>query len=112
MTHETLWSVIYNELAENLPTHAINTWFEPISPVALIDNELVLEVPNQFFFEWIESHYKQNMNVVVSKSETPNLKFRFIVSAEKIEVSDHGENKTIQTKPNRHLRPLINKNYS
>ena len=112
MTHDTLWSVIYNELAENLPTHAINTWFEPISPVALIDNELVLEVPNQFFFEWIESHYKQNMNVVVSKSETPNLKFRFIVSAEKIEVSDQGENKTIQTKPNRHLRPLINKNYS
>lgn len=112
MTHDTLWSVIYNELAENLPTHAINTWFEPISPVALIDNELVLEVPNQFFFEWIESHYKQNMNVVVSKSETPNLKFRFIVSAEKIEVSDQGENKTIQTKLNRHLRPLINKNYS
>lgn len=112
MTHDTLWSVIYNELAENLPTHAINTWFEPISPVALIDNELVLEVPNQFFFEWIESHYRQNMNVVVSKSETPNLKFRFIVSAEKIEVSDKNENKIIQTKPNRHLRPLINKSYS
>ncbi len=112
MTHDTLWSVIYNELAENLPTHAINTWFEPISPVALIDNELVLEVPNQFFFEWIESHYRQNMNVVVSKSETPNLKFRFIVSAEKIQVSNKNENKTIQTKPNRHLRPLINKSYS
>ena len=62
MTPDTLWLAVYNELAETLPTHAINTWFEPISPVALSEKELVLEVPNQFFYEWIESHYKRNLN--------------------------------------------------
>ena len=51
MTHDKLWQAVYNELAETLPSHAINTWFEPISPIALSGKELVLEVPNQFFYE-------------------------------------------------------------
>ena len=70
MTPDTLWLAIYNELAETLPTHAINTWFEPISPVALSEKELVLEVPNQFFYEWIESHYKKNLNNALLKFTT------------------------------------------
>ena len=52
------WKKIKAELGENIPQHAINTWFEPIRPIILSKNELVVEVPNQFFYEWIESHYK------------------------------------------------------
>mgnify|MGYP000889463612 CR=1 FL=1 len=53
------WEKIKNGLGERIPQHAINTWFEPIKPIALLKNELVVEVPNQFFYEWIEAHYKQ-----------------------------------------------------
>jgi len=33
------------------------TWFEPIKPVALKDNVLTIQVPSQFFYEYIEEHY-------------------------------------------------------
>ena len=86
MTHEKLWLSIYNELEGSLPRHAISTWFEPILPVALYKDELVLEVPNQFFYEWIESHYSQDINKALSKLSDRSLDFRFIDSAEKIDV--------------------------
>jgi chromosomal replication initiator protein len=33
------------------------TWFEPIKPVALKGNILTIQVPSQFFYEYIEEHY-------------------------------------------------------
>ncbi len=67
INHETIWKDIKESLARELPAHAYSTWFEPISPIALNDTELVLEVPNQFFFEWIESHYHGIIESVVKE---------------------------------------------
>ena len=89
MTHDKLWTAVYNELAETLPAHAINTWFEPISPIALSGKELVLEVPNQFFYEWIESHYKQNLINALSRSSEDDASFKFIVSAKKTDLPEN-----------------------
>ena len=112
MTHNKLWRAVYNELAEALPAHAINTWFEPISPIALSGNELVLEVPNQFFYEWIESHYKQNLVKALSKSSEHDVGFKFIVSAKKTDLPENIDPQPKQKKQNSFLAPLLNNNYS
>jgi len=111
MKHEALWTSIEKELANVLPAHAMNTWFDPIYPVALSNGELLLEVPNQFFFEWIESHYKQNMRKAILAVTDERIKPKFIVSAEREELRTDepvfSKNYAVQksTKPN------INKNY-
>jgi chromosomal replication initiator protein len=112
MTHNKLWRAVYNELAEALPAHAINTWFEPISPIALSGNELVLEVPNQFFYEWIESHYKQNLVKALSKSSEHDVGFKFIVSAKKTDLPENIDPQPKQKKQTRFIAPLLNNNYS
>jgi len=112
MTHDKLWRAVYNELAETLPTHAISTWFEPVFPVALSEKELVLEVPNQFFYEWIESHYKQNLVKALSKSSEHDVGFKFIVSAKKTDLTENIDSQPKQKKQNGFLRPLLNNNYS
>ena len=112
MTHDKLWRAVYKELAEMLPAHAINTWFEPISPIALSGNELVLEVPNQFFYEWIESHYKQNLVKALSKSSEHDVGFKFIVSAKKTDLPEIPDPQIKQKKQNSFLAPLLNNNYS
>jgi len=112
MTHDNLWRAVYNELAETLPAHAINTWFEPISPIALSEKELVLEVPNQFFYEWIESHYKQHLINALSRSSEDDASFKFIVSAKKTDLSENIAPQPIQKKQNSFLAPLLNNNYS
>ncbi len=36
---------------------AFNTWFEPIVPIKYDKNVLTIQVPSQFFYEWLEEHY-------------------------------------------------------
>ena len=57
--YKTVWEKAYTYLNNKLPEHAIGAWFEPLKPLDFSDNEILLEVPNQFFCEWIDSHYKK-----------------------------------------------------
>ena len=67
INHEHVWIEVKESLSRELPSHAYSTWFEPILAIAINDTELVLEVPNQFFFEWIESHYHDTIESAVKE---------------------------------------------
>ena len=87
------WREIKESLAGQLPTHTISTWFDPISPIAIEGGELVLEVPNQFFYDWIESHYRNHINKSLDDLGKSNLSTKFIISAEIKEIAIE-QNKT------------------
>ena len=61
MDYKKTWDAIFSVLKESLPKHAIDAWFEPVVPIGVSNDEILLEVPNQFFCEWIESHYKKDL---------------------------------------------------
>jgi chromosomal replication initiator protein len=44
---------------------AFNTWFDPIIPIKLEDNVLTIQVPSQFFYEWLEEHYVHILRDVI-----------------------------------------------
>ena len=113
MTHQVLWSQAFKRLKESLPDHAINTWFEPVVPVAIAAGELILEVPNQFFYEWIDSHYRQKISGALKDASNKKTKYRFIVSTQnqKKETDDLKViTKIAQQK--RQSTPNINKQYT
>ena len=105
------WKKIKTELGENIPQHAINTWFEPIRPIILSKNELVVEVPNQFFYEWIESHYKQVIRKATERVSKNGLYVRLTVSdkEQKIEEQEEQDRTTLKENP---VSPQLNKGYT
>lgn len=80
---DNLWSDIKVNLKESMPSHAYNTWFEPISLVGHSESELVLEVPNQFFYEWIESHYKNHISKTAEEIIGKSIFIKYTVAPEK-----------------------------
>ncbi len=56
-TYETIWKKCLQIIKDNVSTQSFKTWFEPIKPVKLEDKILTIEVPSQFFYEWLEEHY-------------------------------------------------------
>ena len=108
---EALWKKVKDELSGVLPAHTINTWFEPIKPVTISNNELVLEVPNRFFYEWIESHYIKTLKQIITKVHNNDIKTRFIISAEKIEINKTNTPTSNRTRNYSQPRLLLNKNY-
>ena len=53
----TVWENCLLQIRENVSAQSFKTWFEPIKPVRLDNDILTIQVPNQFFYEWLEEHY-------------------------------------------------------
>ena len=82
MNHLDVWKESKERIKKSQPQHAFSTWFEPIKSIGLSDDDLVLEVPNQFFFEWIQSHYKETIQNEVRRAGGDDLKIKYTVSPE------------------------------
>lgn len=55
--HEELWNNCLNVIKDNISDASYNTWFTPIVPLKFEDSVFVLQVPSQFFVEYIEEKY-------------------------------------------------------
>jgi len=82
-----LWATTTKQLKVSLPQHAYNTWLEPIRPESINGNTIILNVPNQFFYEWIESHYATTIRKTV-KSISNDIDVKFVVSKRQIEKTE------------------------
>lgn len=55
--HIQLWAKCRQILRDNLPSEQFDTWFEPVTSVRFVDNELTISVPSPFFVEQIEERF-------------------------------------------------------
>src|SRR5258708_35511759 len=56
-TFDKVWSNCLEIIKDIVEWQHYKTWFEPIKPVELKNNVLVIQVPSQFFYEYLEEHY-------------------------------------------------------
>src|SRR5690625_1457761 len=54
---KTIWDNCLQIIRKEINPQAFKTWFEPIEPVRFDQETLTIQVPNNFFYEWIEEHY-------------------------------------------------------
>ncbi|MBK7359991.1 MAG: chromosomal replication initiator protein DnaA [Saprospiraceae bacterium] len=62
-----VWNNILNLIRNSVPKENFRKWFEPIVPVKLVDQSLTIQVPNKFFYDWIESHFLSLLRSCVRK---------------------------------------------
>ncbi len=55
--HVEVWEKCLAVIKDNIPPQSYNTWFVPIVPINLEKDVLTIQVPSQFFYEWLEEHY-------------------------------------------------------
>jgi len=57
LMHQIVWNNCLKAIRDAIPEQSFKTWFEPVKPIKLEDDVLTIQVPNKFFYEWIEEHY-------------------------------------------------------
>ncbi len=65
--HEAVWADCLKVIKDNVSLQSFKTWFEPIKPVKLKDSVLTIQVPSQFFYEWLEEHYIPLLKKTIKK---------------------------------------------
>tara|TARA_Y100000588_G_scaffold393231_2_gene508220 strand:- start:13630 stop:14973 length:1344 start_codon:yes stop_codon:yes gene_type:complete len=110
MIHQEIWDTAKASLKKDIPSHAFNTWIVPIRPVAFSDNKLLLEVPNQFFFEWLDTHYKEIIEKKVVDKKGKRLKIDYTISAETKRIKNEADDEVYKPKHLERPPAFINKN--
>ena len=66
-----VWNACLDHIRESVNTQSFKTWFEPMIPVHLRAGKLTVQVPSQFFYDWLEEHYytviSQTIETVLGK---------------------------------------------
>jgi len=64
---KAVWENCLDVIKDNISHQSFKTWFEPIKPVKLENNVLTIQVPSQFFYEWLEEHYITLLKKIIKK---------------------------------------------
>src|SRR5690606_31114059 len=67
-----------------------NTWFLPIRPLELDDQTLKVQIPSQFFWEWIDEHYSSLLHKVLSEVIGQGAKLAYVINDELTKVKQEG----------------------
>ena len=65
--HVGLWNRCLEIIRDNIPEQTFKTWFSPIIPLRYENNTLVLQVPSQFFYEFLEEKFLDLLRQTIHK---------------------------------------------
>ncbi len=67
MDKEKFWSECLSLIKQQMTNQAFETWFSDVVIIELTDEEIKLEVPNQYHYEWLEQKYRHLINEILIK---------------------------------------------
>ena len=91
------WENCLSLIKSKINIQSYITWFKPIKATQFKNKILTLQVPNKFFYEWIEEHYIELLNEVIIKVIGNEGKIEYEISKEQILNSETNEIKEIVT---------------
>ena len=116
-----VWRDCLRTIKENVTLMTYNTWFLPIKPIELLSSTLKVQLPSQFFWEWIDEHYNTLIAKTIHDIIGPDAKLAYVISDEsEIEELSTPVNKnqvaatiTVEaTKPKQDFESFLNPRYT
>ncbi len=93
----TVWKECLKNIKDNVTLMTFNTWFLPIKPVELDNKTLKVQLPSQFFWEWIDEHFNTLITKTIRQVLGPDAKLAYIIN-EDVDNSPRLVSKPVTTK--------------
>ncbi len=75
----TAWNDCLEIIRREIDEQNFNTWFKPIQPLRSEGSVLTIQVPSQFFYEWLEEHYVPVLRKAIHEVLGPNGRLEYSV---------------------------------
>ena len=77
----TIWSNCLKIIKDNVSPQSYRTWFLPIKAIRIKSSILTIQVPSQFFYEWLEQHYIDLLKKTIKKElgEEGKLEYSIVI---------------------------------
>ena len=81
--HVGLWNRCLKVIRDNVPETTFNTWFVPIIPLRYENKALTVQVPSQFFYEFLEEKFVELLRATLYKEIGEGTKLMYRVLTDK-----------------------------
>ncbi|MDR3268295.1 MAG: chromosomal replication initiator protein DnaA [Tannerella sp.] len=81
--YQLLWHKCLVIIKDNVSEAAFSTWFQPIVPLSYEDKKITIQVPSQFFYEYLEEKYVNVLKMTLYRvfGEGTILNYRVVVGS-------------------------------
>ncbi len=74
-----VWNACLRTFEQILEPHQFSTWFKPIRPISIKDATITVEVPSEFFREYLEEYYLDVISKVLRKELGADARLNYMV---------------------------------
>ena len=78
--HISTWNNCLHFIGQNIDPKQFDVWFKSIKPVSLVDSTLTVEVPSEFFREYLEEAYLDILKAALKKELGVGAKLVYVVT--------------------------------
>jgi chromosomal replication initiator protein len=78
-----VWNECLRVIEQHVPEQSFSTWFRPVNPVRLEGSTLTIQVPSQFFYEWLEDNYVNVLKLAIKSTLGPHGRLEYAVVVDK-----------------------------
>lgn len=100
-----LWDSVKAVLETRVASQTFQTWFHPVSQLAEDQEVLTLKVPNQYFFDWMKSHYGEIIQSTLAEVSGRPMRVEYSIVLDDTENTPHPEPFYEPTEPS--VRPQM-----
>ncbi len=79
MDMEEAWKKTVESIEAEVGSQTFDLWFRPIKFLKLQNQQIILEVPNRFFKEWLDDHYPDLIKETLKRFIKTDIEVRFKV---------------------------------
>ena len=94
MDYSKNWDKTLAILKKELSAQAYQTWFLSIRALGFENNEITIEVPNRFHYEWLDSKYNEVMKSALKKAFKDDIEIKYSVIINTEPVGNPAESST------------------
>ena len=88
--HVKFWNQCLHIIEEVIGEPMYSTWFIPIVPLSYVDNNFTIQVPSQFFYEYIEEQFADLLHKTLNRVINSDVKLLYRIKIDNSENNDRG----------------------
>lgn len=77
-----IWDIFLREIKNSVTQMTFSTWFLPIKPLEMNNSTIKVQLPSQFFWEWIDEHYKSLISKTIQTVLGEHITLTYVISEE------------------------------
>ena len=103
--HIEVWDEVLDYIRPQINEQSFATWFEPLKSVSLDDKKLMVEIPSNFFSEWLDEHYQEMIDSAMDEVLDNRIKLAFTVNKKN---GENGNNKIVPRDKQKYRQDNLN----